>query len=113
MTASSTTSNDLEKHDIIDVADTDTSNDLEKHDTTDAVHAKDHDAINTEKRPPAAEITADAFESPLQKAYQTGEWSNPQDPEDPLNWSFAKKFYHAAIPSIYCFTVYVEDTPVR
>lgn len=80
MTASSATSNDLEKHDTVD-------------------------ALDTEKRPPPAEITADAFVSPLQQANQASEWSGPGDPEDPLNWSVAKKAYHAAIPSIYCFTV--------
>ena len=84
MTASSATSNDLlEKHDIVDT-------------------------VETEKRPPAAETTADAFESPLQQAIQAGEWSSTEDPEDPLNWSTAKKTYNSAIPSVYCFTVYVQ-----
>lgn len=76
-----------------------TLNDLEKHDT--------------EPRPPASEITADAFESPLQQATRAGEWSSPEDPEDPRNWSIAKKAYHTAIPSVCSFTVYVQDTPVR
>ena len=102
MTASSTTPNDLKKHDTIAAADTDTSNDLKKHDT-----------IGIEKRAPAAEISADAFESPLQQAYQAGGWSSLDDPENPQNWSTVKKAYHAAIPSVYCFTVYVEETPVR
>lgn len=97
MTASSATSNDL----------------LEKHDTVDTVGTEKHDTDDTEKRPPAAETTADAFESPLQQAIQAGEWSSPEDPEDPLNWSTAKKTYNSAIPSVYCFTVYVKDTPVR
>ena len=80
MTASSATSNDLEKHDTVD-------------------------ATDTEKRSSTAEMTADASESPLQQANQAGEWSSPEDPENPLNWSIGKKAYHSAIPSIYCFTV--------
>ena len=71
-----------------------------------------HDVPDSENGPPAAEITADAFKSPLQQAVQTGEWSSLEDPEDPLNWSAAKKAYHSAIPSVYCFTVYVKDTSV-
>lgn len=88
MTASSATSNGLEKYETVD-------------------------AVDTEKRLSAAEATADAFQSPLQQANQAGEWNSPEDPEDPLNWSIAKKTYQSAIPSVYCFTVYVKDAPVR
>ena len=81
------------------------SNDqLEKHDTPDP---------DTEKSSPATEITSDASKSPQQQELQTAEWSGPEDPENPLNWSTAKKAYHSAIPSVYCFTVYGQNTPVR
>lgn len=33
------------------------------------------------------------------------EWDGDNDPENPMNWSFAKKMYHGSIPSIYCFTM--------
>lgn len=106
MTASSSTSNDLEKHDTVDAVDT------QKHDTTASSATSNdtdkHDTIEKEILPPA-----DALESTLQQAYQTGDWSSPDDPEDPMNWSTPKKIYHGAIPSVYCFTVYVEVTPVR
>ena len=132
MTASSVTSNDLEKQDTVDAVDTEkhdttassvTSNDLEKQDTVDAVDTEKHDTTassatsnDTEKHDTIEKETippADAFESPLQQAYQAGEWTSPEDPENPLNWSKAKKAYHAALVSLYCFEVYVEDTPKR
>ena len=54
------------------------------------------DAIDTEKGPTSTETQA---------AAQTVEWDGPKDPENPQNWSTAKKAYHAAIPSLYCYTV--------
>lgn len=111
MTDSSGTSRDLlERHDAADIANS------EKHDSLDTVEAADlekRDPLDTQNRPPAADSTGDAVKSPLPQAVQAGEWSSPDDPENPLNWSTAKKTYHAAIPSIYCFTVYVQDIPVR
>ena len=92
---SSVTSNDQEKHVEL----------LEKHETL--------EKEDSEKSEPAAEATPDAFEIQLQQAGQPSEWSGPNDPEDPMNWSTAKKAYHSAIPSIYCFTVYVKNTPWR
>ena len=103
MTASSNTSNDPEKHDAVDVIDMDNHHTLK---------TGNRDTLDTEKRPPATETTADALESPLQQASQAGEWSSPEDPENPLNWSIVKKGYQSAIPSVYCFTVYVKCTPV-
>ena len=66
-----------------------------------------------ENAPPAVEITPDAVESLPEHAIQPCEWSGPEDPENPMNWSTAKKAYHSAIPSLYCFTVYVKNTLVR
>ena len=103
MTTSSSISTNLEKHNAVNVIDSD------NHDT---LSTDNHDIIDTEKRPPAPETTADAFESPLQQASQASEWSSPEDPENPMNWSVAKKAYQSAIPSVYCFTVYVKDAPV-
>ena len=111
MTTSSNTSNDLEKHNAVDVIDMDNHDTLNT-DNRDTLNTENHDTLDTEKRPPATETTADAFESPLQQASQASEWSSPEDPENPLNWSIAKKSYQSAIPSVYCFTVYVKDTPV-
>ena len=91
MAASSVTSNDQEKHVQL----------LEKHDTL--------EKEESEKSEPAAE--APPFVIQLQKAGHPSEWNRPNDPEDPMNWSTAKKAYHSAIPSVYCFTVYVKDTP--
>lgn len=111
MTDSSGTSNDLQdRHDTADIANS------EKHDSLDTVDAADpekHDTLDTENRPPAAESNVDVAKSPLPQAVQAGEWSSPDDPENPMNWSTAKKAYHAAIPSVLCFTVYVKDIPVR
>lgn len=36
------------------------------------------------------------------------DWSSPNDPEDPHNWSFGKKTYHASITAAYAFTTYVH-----
>jgi hypothetical protein len=35
------------------------------------------------------------------------DWSSPDDPENPYNWSFGKKAYHAGIIAAYAFTSYV------
>lgn len=35
------------------------------------------------------------------------DWSSPDDPEDPHNWSFGKRSYHAGITAAYAFTTYV------
>ena len=88
-----TSSDLLEKDDTVDTA------------THDAVDTERHETNGTVKEPPAAEKAGDPIESPLQLASQAGEWTDSEDPEDPLNWSTTKKAYHAAIPSIYCFTV--------
>ena len=96
MAASSITSNDQEKHDDL----------VEKHDTLDKENSE-----KSETSEPAAE--APPFEIQLERAGQPSEWSGPNDPGDPMNWSTAKKAYHSAIPSVYCFTVYVKDTPWR
>lgn len=66
-----------------------------------------------ENAPPAAEILPDAVESPPERAVQPNEWDGPEDPENPMNWPLVKKAYHSAIPSLFCFTVYVKDTLVR
>ena len=104
MAASSLTSNDQEKHDDL----------LEKHDMLDKEKSDKSDRSDkSDKSEPAAEATPDAFEIQPQQAGQPSEWSGPDDPEDPMNWSTAKKAYHSAIPSVYCFTVYVKDTHWR
>ena len=83
MTASSISSNGLQ----------------EEHDSMDAI-----DWVDPEKEPPPAETSG---------AIQKLEWNGPEDPENPLNWSSAKKAYHAAIPSIYCYTMCVGQIFVR
>ena len=35
------------------------------------------------------------------------DWSSLDDPDDPHNWSFSKKSYHASITAAYAFTTYV------
>ena len=111
MTDSSGTSKDLQdSHGTADMANS------EKYDSLDTVYAADPEkqhTLDTENRPPAAESTVDVVKSPLPQAVEAGEWSSPEDPENPMNWSTAKKAYHAAIPSVLCFTVYVKDMPVR
>ena len=32
------------------------------------------------------------------------DWSGPDDPDDPHNWSFGKKAYHSGITASYAFT---------
>ena len=59
-------------------------------------------AVDADNGPGSAETSA---------AGQAVGWNGLDDPENPLNWSAAKKAYHAAIPSIYCFTVYVRHAP--
>ena len=55
----------------------------------------------------ATDIPANLSNDSPKQALQAGEWSSPEDPGNPMNWSTAKKTYHSAIPSVYCFTVYV------
>lgn len=93
MTSPDTSNDLLEKDDTVDTA------------THDAVDMEKHETVGTVKEPPAAEKAVDPMESPLQLANTDGEWTDSEDPDDPLNWSTTKKAYHAAIPSIYCFTV--------
>jgi hypothetical protein len=38
------------------------------------------------------------------------DWNSPNNPEDPHNWSFGKKAYHAGVTAIYAFTTY-EHSP--
>jgi len=33
------------------------------------------------------------------------DWNGPDDPENPLNWSTAKRFYHILPPALMSFTV--------
>jgi hypothetical protein len=33
------------------------------------------------------------------------DWTGPDDPENPYNWSKARKFYHAFAPSLFAFAV--------
>jgi hypothetical protein len=40
------------------------------------------------------------------------DWSSPDDQEDPHNWPFGKKAYHAGITAAYAFTTYV-DPPLK
>lgn len=42
----------------------------------------------------------------LQKITTAVDWAGPDDPDNPLNWSTAKKAYHTAIPALQCFTMY-------
>ena len=67
----------------------------------------EHDSINAvdaDKGPGSAETNAPS---------QAVGWNGLDDLENPLNWSTAKKAYHAAIPLVYCFTVYVKHAPER
>jgi hypothetical protein len=36
------------------------------------------------------------------------DWNGPNDPENPLNWSKWKRFYHVVPPAIISFTAYVS-----
>jgi len=35
------------------------------------------------------------------------DWDGPDDPDNPMNWGTATKFYHAMIPGALCLIVYV------
>ena len=71
-----------------------------------------NDTLDEGKALPPTDITIDAIENPLQQIDEAGDWDSPENSENPLKWSTAKKAYHSAIPSIYCFTVYVSDAPL-
>jgi hypothetical protein len=60
-----------------------------------------------EKASPAFGLAANPDRVTLEQSTQAGDWSGPDDLDDPQNWGIAKKTYHSMIPSIYCFTVYV------
>ena len=85
MTASSATSNDRPE---------------EKNDTVPMMDA--------EKHPVKDDLPSDSPDAQPPRTHQAAEWNSPEDAGSPLNWSMAKKAYHAAIPSVHCFTVYVE-----
>ncbi len=36
------------------------------------------------------------------------DWTGPDDPENPENWSIGKKAFHVAYVGLQCFVVYVE-----
>ncbi|MCJ1377766.1 hypothetical protein MMC17_000862 [Xylographa soralifera] len=74
----------------------------EKHDTANNSPLEMADTDNPQL---SSEEIGDMSKSPIQQALPAGEWSSLEDPEDPQNWSTAKKVYHSAIPSVYCFTV--------
>lgn len=40
------------------------------------------------------------------------DWTGDDDPDNPLNWSRAKKIYHVLIPAFQCFTMYVPLFPL-
>jgi len=42
---------------------------------------------------------------PDQKVVSAQDWTGVDDPENPLNWSFAMKAYHTLIPALQCFTM--------
>ena len=37
-------------------------------------------------------------------------WAGPDDPENPHNWPVWQRTYHAIIPSLFCFAMYVKRT---
>lgn len=80
---------------------------LEKDDTVNTDDTEKSGTLDTDSHPPF-----DASETSLQQTVQADGWSSLKDPENPRNWPSAKKAYHSTIPSIFCFTVYVNDTPV-
>ena len=43
----------------------------------------------------------------LTKVTTAKDWSGPDDPGNPQNWSGKKKIFHTLVPALQCFTVYV------
>jgi len=48
-----------------------------------------------------------AMQSTFEKAPPVYDWNEPNDPENPLNWTVGKKIYHTAIPSVFALVVFV------
>lgn len=64
------------------------------------------------------EEKATQLRSPATEPVVTAQdWTGPDDPECPLNWSLGKKVYLTIVPSLYCFTatlassIYIAGDP--
>ena len=54
--------------------------------------------------------TASKNEQILTTTATAHDWTGPDDPENPRNWSAAKKIYHVLIPTLFGFVVYGRKT---
>jgi hypothetical protein len=54
--------------------------------------------------------TASKNEQVLTTTTTAHDWTGPDDPENPRNWSTAKKIYHVLIPTLFGFVVYGRKT---
>jgi hypothetical protein len=43
---------------------------------------------------------------PIRRAVTAQDWTGPDDPENPHNWSVSKRSFHTAMTSLYGFAVY-------
>ena len=70
--------------------------------------AADHDLEKTTSR---ASHFSRKGNRELTKVTTAKDWSGPDDPGNPQNWSGRKKLFHTIVPALQCFTVYVH--PLR
>jgi hypothetical protein len=57
------------------------------------------------EKAPEVEAPVDKNGSQLKHAVTAQDWTGPNDPENPQNWSMKRKVYHALIPTLLAFVV--------
>jgi hypothetical protein len=75
--------------------------------TEDTESASHEDVVSSNRQPDdleKADPNATAPE-PLRRTITAQDWNGPDDPENPLNWSLAKKAYHTAATACLGFSV--------
>jgi hypothetical protein len=84
---------------------------LEKHDTTsDSESIQEPEKVLTRA---ATEATASANHydpegHPVRRVVTAQDWTGPDDPENPHNWSLLKKIWHTIPPALFAFVVWVS-----
>lgn len=54
----------------------------------------------------------EASPNPAARVVTAQDWTSPDDPENPMNWSLRKKAYHTAVPGLFAFVVCVMTSPL-
>lgn len=47
----------------------------------------------------------DIESAPVRRVVTAQDWTSPEDKENPMNWSTAKKVYHTIPPALFAFAV--------